>query len=124
MIVLLIVTIMSGFLLNKVGNTRLLLSGTAISTIVFSSLIVLHFTEEMVTIGLVIISSGLALSMAGVFNVILVSVPMQVTGIALGMTMLLNLVGTSMGPAFGSISTHDSRSGSRYSRAISKLKCI
>jgi MFS family permease len=103
MIVLLIGTIMSGFLLNKVGNTRLLLLGTTISTIGFCSLILLHFTEEMVTIGLVIISSGLALSMAGVFNVILVSVPMQVTGIALGMTMLLNLVGMSVGPALAGV---------------------
>lgn len=103
MIVLLIGTVMSGFLLNKVGNTRLLLVGTAISTIGFASLIAFHSTEETVTIGLVIISSGLALSIAGVFNVILVSVPMQVTGIALGMTMLLNLVGMSVGPALAGV---------------------
>jgi MFS family permease len=103
MIVLLIGTIMSGFLLNKVGNTRLLVLGTTISTIGFFSLIAFHLTEEMVTIGLVIISSGLALSIAGVFNVILVSVPMQVTGIALGMTMLLNLVGMSVGPALAGV---------------------
>jgi MFS family permease len=94
---------MSGFLLNKVGNTKLLLLGTIISTIGFFSLIALHSTEEMVTIGLVIISTGLALSIAGVFNVILVSVPMQVTGIALGMTMLLNLVGMSVGPALAGV---------------------
>lgn len=103
MIVLLIGTVMSGFLLNKVGNTRLLLVGTAISTIGFASLIAFHSTKETVTIGLVIISSGLALSIAGVFNVILVSVPMQVTGIALGMTMLLNLVGMSIGPALAGV---------------------
>ncbi len=103
MIVLLIGTIMSGFLLNKVGNTRLLVLGTILSTIGFFSLMAFHSTEEMVTIGLVIISSGLALSIAGVFNVILVSVPMQVTGIALGMTMLLNLVGMSVGPALAGV---------------------
>ncbi|MGN6821933.1 MAG: MFS transporter, partial [Candidatus Nitrosocosmicus sp.] len=103
MIVLLIGTILSGFLLNKVGNTRLLVLGTILSTIGFFSLVAFHSTEEMVTFGLVIISSGLALSIAGVFNVILVSVPMQVTGIALGMTMLLNLVGMSVGPALAGV---------------------
>ncbi|MGN6822478.1 MAG: MFS transporter, partial [Candidatus Nitrosocosmicus sp.] len=103
MIVLLIGTILSGFLLNKVGNARLLVLGTILSTIGFFSLIAFHSAEEMVTIGLVIISSGLALSIAGVFNVILVSVPMQVTGIALGMTMLLNLVGMSVGPALAGV---------------------
>jgi len=35
--------------------------------------------------------------------VILVSVPMKVTGIALGMTMLLNLVGMSVGPVFAGV---------------------
>ncbi len=103
MIVLFIGTILSGFLLNRVGNIRLLLLGTIISTIGFFSLIALHSTENMVTIGLVIISCGLALSIAGVFNVILVSVPLQVTGIALGMTMLLNLIGMSVGPSIAGV---------------------
>ncbi len=103
MIVLLIGTIMSGFLLNKVGNTRLLLLGTAISTIGFSSLFMFHSTEDMVSIGLGIIAAGLSLSISGAFNVILLSVPMQVTGIALGMAMLLNLVGMSVGPSLAGV---------------------
>ena len=53
----------------------------------------------MVSIGLTILAAGLALSISGGFNVILLSVPMRVTGIALGMTLLLNLVGMSLGPA-------------------------
>jgi hypothetical protein len=53
----------------------------------------------MVSIGLTILAAGLALSISGGFNVILLSVPIQVTGIALGMTLLLNLVGMSLGPA-------------------------
>ena len=52
----------------------------------------------MVSIGLTILAAGLALSISGGFNVILLSVPMQVTGIALGMTLLLNLIGMSLGP--------------------------
>ncbi|UVS70561.1 MFS transporter [Nitrososphaera viennensis] len=100
MVVLLIGTIMSGFLLNKVGNIRLLLLGTAISTIGFFSLFMFHSTEDIVSVGLGIIAAGLSLSITGAFNVILLSVPMQVTGIALGMAMLLNLVGMSVGPSF------------------------
>ncbi|AIF84900.1 arabinose efflux permease family protein [Candidatus Nitrososphaera evergladensis SR1] len=100
MIVLLAGTIMSGFLLNKVGNVRLLLIGTAISTMGFFSLLAFHSTEDIVSVGLGIIAAGLSLSITGAFNVILLSVPMQVTGIALGMAMLLNLVGMSIGPSF------------------------
>jgi MFS family permease len=99
MIVLLIGTIASGFILNRVKNTKLMLLGTAISTIGFFVLLAFHSTENLVSIGLTILAAGLALSISGGFNVILLSVPMQVTGIALGMTLLLNLVGMSLGPA-------------------------
>jgi len=99
MTVLLIGTIMSGFILNRVKNTKLMLLGTAISTIGFFIVLFFHSTENMVSTGLVILSAGLSLSISGAFNVILLSVPMQMTGIALGMTLLLNLVGMSVGPA-------------------------
>ncbi|MEO9362610.1 MAG: MFS transporter [Nitrososphaera sp.] len=100
MVVLLVGTVMSGFLLNKVGNVRLLLIGTVISTIGFASVFMFHSTENIVSVGLGIIAAGLSLSITGAFNVILLSVPIQVTGIALGMAMLLNLVGMSVGPSF------------------------
>ena len=99
MIVLLIGTITSGFILNRVKNTRLLLVGTAISTIGFFVLLNFHSTENMVSIGLTILAAGLALSISRGFNIVLLSVPMEVTGIALGMTLLFNLVGMSLGPA-------------------------
>ncbi len=100
MVVLLAGTVMSGFLLNKIGNVRLLLIGTTISTLGFFSLFAFHSTENIVSVGLGIIAAGLSLSITGAFNVILLSVPIQVTGIALGMAMLLNLVGMSIGPSF------------------------
>lgn len=99
MIVLLVGTIMSGFILNRIKNTKLMLIGTVISTAGFFVLLNFHSTENMVSIGLTILAAGLSLSISGGFNVILLSVPMQVTGIALGMTLLLNLVGMSLGPA-------------------------
>ena len=106
MIVLFIGTIISGFLLNKIGSTRLLLLGTAISAIGFFSLFIFHGTENAVSVGLGIIAAGLSLSISGAFNIILLSVPMQVTGIALGMAMLLNLVGMSVGPSLAGLFQH------------------
>jgi MFS family permease len=103
MIVLLIGTIMSGFILNKVGNTRLTLLGTIISAIGFFSLLLFHSTEFMVSVTLAIISAGLSLSITGGFNVVLLSAPIQATGIALGMVLLLNLVGMSIGPSIAAM---------------------
>jgi len=103
MIVLLIGTIMSGFILNKVGNTRLTLLGTIISAIGFFSLLLFHSTEYLVSVSLTIISAGLSLSITGGFNVVLLSAPIQMTGIALGMALLLNLVGMSIGPSIAAM---------------------
>ncbi len=103
MIVLLVGTIMSGFILNKVGNTRLTLIGTIISAIGFFSLLLIHSTEFMVSVTLAIISAGLSLSITGGFNVVLLSAPIQATGIALGMALLLNLVGMSIGPSIAAL---------------------
>src|SRR5713226_8019554 len=98
MIVLLIGTATSGFSLNKIGNTRLAAIGTIVGTIGFFSLLMFHATEFMVTVTLVVISAGLSLSITGGFNIVLLSVPMRSSGIALGMTVLLLMVGQSIGP--------------------------
>lgn len=103
MIVLLIGTIVSGFILNRIKNTKLTLIGTVISVIGFFILFMFHSTENMVSVGLAILAAGLSLSITGAFNVILLSVPMQMTGIALGMTLLLNLVGMSVGPMLAGV---------------------
>ena len=103
MLVFLVTTAISGFLLNKFKNYRITLFGTCIATVGFSLLVMFHATETSVMAGLTILAVGLSLSIAGCFNVILVSVPIKVTGIALGMAMLLNLVGMSIGPVFAGI---------------------
>ncbi len=77
--------------------------GTIISTAGFLLLLMSHSTSDMVSIGLTVIAVGLSLCMTGGFNTILTSVPPQFVGIALGMTMLLNLIGMSTGPAVAGI---------------------
>ncbi|HJS83464.1 MAG TPA: MFS transporter, partial [Nitrososphaera sp.] len=90
-------------ILNRIKNTKLTLVGTIIGAVGFLILFMFHSTTEMVSVGLAILAAGLSLAITGAFNVILLSVPMQMTGIALGMTLLLNLVGMSVGPALAGL---------------------
>jgi len=99
MIIFLIGSITSGFALDKLGNKKLTTIGTIVSTVGFFSLLLFHSTDQMVTITLAIIASGLSLAFIGGFNLVLVSTPIQFAGIALGMTLLLNLIGQSIGPS-------------------------
>lgn len=98
MAVFLVGTVTGGFILNRVKNTRLLLIGGSVASAGFLFLLASHSTPEMVSLGLTIIAAGLSLSMTGGFNVILSSVAPHLTGTAMGMTMLLNLIGMSVGP--------------------------
>ena len=99
MIVFLIGNISAGFVLNKIGNKRLTMIGTVVGTVGFFSILLFHSTEFMVTITLTVIAAGLSLAFIGGFNIVLVSTPIKFAGIALGMTLLLNLVGQSIGPS-------------------------
>ncbi len=99
MIISLVVSAASGFFLSKIGNIRLTALGTMICTIGFFSILVFHSTEFMISATLTIISVGLSFSIVGAFNIVLMSSPQKVAGISLGMTVLLALVGNSIGPS-------------------------
>ncbi|HEV2193353.1 MAG TPA: MFS transporter [Nitrosopumilaceae archaeon] len=99
MIISLVVSAAGGFFLSRVGNFKLTALGTIICTVGFFSILAFHFTESMISVTLTIISVGLSFAIVGCFNIILMSSPQKVQGISLGMTVLLMLVGNSLGPS-------------------------
>ena len=103
MVISLIVSIASGFIVSKFGNQNPTIAGTIISTAGFFLLFILHSTEFLITISLAIIATGLSLTQIGSINMILVSTPKQSNGVSLGMTSLLYLIGTSVGPVIAGI---------------------
>jgi MFS family permease len=103
MIVFLLFAPSSGFVISKLGNIKPTLIGTIISTIGFFSIFLLHSTETMLAGTLAIIATGLSLTQVGGFNIVLESTPRQFSGISLGMTVLLNLIGGAIGPVIAGI---------------------
>ena len=103
MIVFLLFAPSSGFIISRLGNIKPTLIGSIISTIGFFSILLFHSTESMVAGTLAIISTGLSLTQVGGFNTVLESTPRQFSGISLGMTVLLNLIGGAVGPAIAGI---------------------
>jgi MFS family permease len=98
-IVLLIFGPTSGFIVSKLGSLRPIILGTFITTAGFMGLLMFHSTELLVSINLGILSTGLSLTSVGAVNVIILSTPRQFSGISLGMTSLMRIVGASIGPA-------------------------
>ena len=103
MIVFLLFAPSSGFIISRLGNIKPTLIGSIISTMGFFSILLFHSTESMVAGTLAIIATGLSLTQVGGFNTILESTPRQFSGISLGMTVLLNLIGGAVGPAIAGI---------------------
>jgi MFS family permease len=103
MIVSLVVSIASGFIVSKFGNQRPTIFGIIISIVGFLLMFMFHSTEILITINLAIIATGLSLTQIGSINIILVNTPKQSNGVSLGMTTLLYLIGTSVGPVLAGV---------------------
>ena len=103
MAVSLIVSIASGFIVSKFGNQIPTVLGIIVSIAGFFLIFLLHSTEFLITISLAVIATGLSLTQIGSINIILVNTPKQSNGVSLGMTTLLYLIGTSVGPVLAGI---------------------
>jgi MFS family permease len=98
-LVLLVFGPTSGFIISKLGSLRPIMIGTIISAAGFIGLLMLHQSEIEISVNLAILSAGLSLTSVGAMNVIILSTPKQYTGISLGTSMLMRIVGSAIGPA-------------------------
>ena len=73
--------------------------GTIITTIGFFAIYALHSTQLLVSIDLAIISIGLSFAAVGVMNIIIMATPARSMGISTGMTSLIRIIGSAIGPA-------------------------
>jgi MFS family permease len=102
-IILLIIAPSSGFIMSRLGNLKPTLAGSLISTIGFFSLFIFHSTQLLVATNLAVIAAGISLTQVGIFDITMKSTPKQFSGISLGMTVVLNILGSSIGPAIAAI---------------------
>ncbi|MFZ0202652.1 MAG: MFS transporter [Nitrososphaeraceae archaeon] len=89
----------SGLIITKLGSMKTIIIGTIVGAIGFSALEIFHSTEFLISLNLSILAIGLSLSSVGAQNVIILSVPRQNSGMSLGMTTFLRILGSSIAPA-------------------------
>ncbi|HZA07857.1 MAG TPA: MFS transporter [Nitrososphaeraceae archaeon] len=98
-IILLIFGPTSGFIVSKMGSKTPMIAGTIITTIGFFAIYALHSTQFLVSIDLAVVSIGLSFAAVGVMNIIILATPTQSMGISTGMTSLVRIIGSAIGPA-------------------------
>jgi len=97
-LVLLIFGPTSGFIISKLGSIKPIIAGSIIGAAGFCSLFLFHSTESLVATNLVILSAGLSLTNVGAMNIVMLATPKQSTGVSLGMSTLIRIIGASIGP--------------------------
>jgi MFS family permease len=102
-IVLLIFGPTSGFIISKLGSIKPIIIGTVLTAAGFSILLLFHSTEISISIGLAILSTGLSLASVGAVNVTILSTPIEFTGVTMGISTMLRIVGSSIGPALAAM---------------------
>jgi hypothetical protein len=102
-IVLLIFGPTSGFIISKLGSIKPMIIGTILTATGFSILYLFHSTEISISIGLAILSTGLSLASVGAVNVTILSTPVEFTGVTMGISTMLRIVGSSIGPALAAM---------------------
>ena len=103
MIVFLVFAPCSGFIVSRIGNLKPTVAGTIIMTIGFFGLFMFHSTESMIAINLAIVAAGISLIQVGAFNITMEYTPLQFSGVSLAMSVVLVLIGSSIGPAIAAI---------------------
>lgn len=89
----------SGYIITKLGSLKPIIFGTIITTVGFFGLLAFHSTVSSISANLAILATGLSFTIVGVMNVVVLSTPKQYSGISLGTTMLMRIVGSAIGPA-------------------------
>ena len=102
-IVLLIFGPTSGFIISKMGSIKPIMVGTILTAVGFSILLLLHSTEIFISIGLAVLSTGLSLASVGAVNVTILSTPIEFTGVTMGISTMLRIIGSSIGPALAAM---------------------
>ena len=97
-IVLLIFGPTSGFIISRMGSIKPIIAGSVITSAGFFALWLVHSNPLCVSAGLAVLSVGLSLTSVGAMNIVILATPPKYSGISLGMTSLLRIVGSSVGP--------------------------
>jgi len=102
-LVLLILGPLAGFMITKIGQTTPLVIGTFAMSLGFSLLLLGRFNEFYVSVYLVTISIGLSLTNVSSTNIVMVRSSFEQIGISLGISNLLRIIGSSIGPTIAGL---------------------
>ncbi len=77
----------SGFIISKIGSSKVILAGSVLTTVGFISILVLYYDALQIAVNLAIIGSSLSLLNVGQININTASTPFEDMGISFGINI-------------------------------------
>ncbi len=116
---LLIVGPVTGFIIPRLGSIKPLILGSMITVSSFILLLQYHESTLALASILALTAAGLSLMNVGGMNILITSVPREYLAATQGITQMLRIVGSAIGPAVAGVimhiySIHDPRNGNVY----------
>jgi MFS family permease len=102
-IVLLIFGPASGFIISKLGTVKPLIMGSVLTTLGFIGLFLFHANVFYIAANLALLSAGLSFASVGAMNVIILAAPREYSVVTIGVSSLLRIIGSSIGPALAAM---------------------
>jgi MFS family permease len=110
----------SGFIISRIGSSKVTLIGSIVTTVGVLGTLLFHTNAIQLAINLAIIGVGLSLLNVGQLNINTTSAPPRFIGLSLGINTLLRYIGSAIGPTVAGMLMQTNQSLIKISDGISK----
>jgi MFS family permease len=110
----------SGFIISRIGSSKVTLIGAIVTTVGLVGILIFHTNAIQLAINLAIMGVGLSLLNVGQLNINSTSVPPQFIGLSLGINTLLRYIGSAIGPTVAGMLMQTNQNLIMISDGISK----
>jgi MFS family permease len=93
----------SGIIISRMGSLKPIILGTIITSISFLFMLFFHTKEYYISVALAVFATGLSFTAIGAMNIIILFTPSNYIGRSTGLSVLIRILGSSVGPVIAAL---------------------
>ena len=93
----------SGIIISRMGSLKPIILGTIITSISFLFMLIFHTKEYYISVALAVFATGLSFTAIGAMNIIILFTPSNYIGTSTGLSVLIRILGSSVGPVIAAL---------------------
>jgi MFS family permease len=93
----------SGIIISRMGSLKPIILGTIITSISFLFMLFFHTKEYYISVALAVFATGLSFIAIGAMNIIILFTPSNYIGRSTGLSVLIRILGSSVGPVIAAL---------------------